>query len=191
MIRSIICLLLFTFCLHSLDSGRCDPEIKPALEKALQLKETQQVWEQINQEGPIRVKALRSGKDQFKAFWEGEQRIICVNLSLRPSIGEQISSLLFEMHNALRDKKALALYNRAAKGKISKETFAKEMELVEYYNSLDACALLDKGVRSGLYPSECFLKRFSSFEDFLATQKAHGHYDHYLRTWHEIQGATF
>lgn len=188
MIKLALLLIFCSFCLHGYE---CDLNMRPAFEKTLELQEVKQLWEQINREGTVRIKGMQNGQDRFKAFWEGEQRIICVNLSLRPTIGEQISSLLFEMHNALRDQKALVLYNRAAKGEISKETFATEMERVEYHNSLDACNLLDKGVRCGLFPKECYLKRYPNFEEFLLAQKAHGHYQHYLRTWHEIQGATF
>lgn len=172
-------------------AGFCDPQLMRAFDTALQLEEVRQVWNQINQEGAVRILAKQGDRNNFTAYWEGENRIICVNVGLKRRVSEQISSIIFEMHNALRDKKTVELYNQASEKRISRDTFAKEMERLEYENSLDACDLVDKGVRLGIYPRDCFLQRYPNFEEFLREQKMHGHYQHYMRAYQEIQGMAF
>ncbi len=189
--KSSILLLFILFFAEIHAVGYCDPKLKRAFDTAVSLDETKVLWERINREGEVRIFAKHGNQNNFKAYWEGEERIICVNLGLKPTVGEQVSSLLFEMHNALRDKKTVSLYNQAAQRRISKETFAREMERVEYENSLDACTLLEKGVKAGIYPQECYLQRYANFESFLNAQKMHGHFHHYLRTYNEIQGIAF
>lgn len=171
--------------------GYCDEQLVKAFDTALQLEETRQIWDQINEEGEVRIVAKQGGGNDFTAYWEGQSRVICINVSLKRTVGEQLSSILFEMQNALKDKKSVELYNQASRRKISNDTFAREMERLEYENSLNACTLVEKGVKSGIFPKECHLERYPNFEEFLVEQKKHGHYQHYLRTYQGIEGVMF
>lgn len=179
-----LCLLLIPITVQA--KGYCDEPLTKALDIALELEETKKLWDQINEEGEVRIVAKQGGNNDFTAFWEGESRVISINIDLKRTPSEQLTSILFEMHNALRDKKTEEIFTQASARKISNDTFAREMEKLEYENSLDACNLLEKGVKAGLYPKDCFLERYPNFEEFLAVQKMHGHYQHYLRTYQMI-----
>ncbi len=191
MFKYLTLMLLSFSSVYSFDYGCCDRELQPVLEKIMELSEGKDLWQKIHQAGPIRIRAMHGTHRDFKAFWEGEQRLICVNVGIRPTIDEQICSLLFELHNAASDPKVINVYNQAASGRISQATFATEMERLEYENSLQACDCLEKGIEKGIFPKECYLQRFRNFDDFLVMQKQHGHFQHYLRTYHDIQGEIF
>jgi hypothetical protein len=152
----------------------CAKKLQPCLQRILQLDEGRELLNQIYQEGPISfITSNHMLSEQFGAFWDTDHRAISLN-GERPT-GEIIGSMLFEMQNALVSKKFEELDHLAEKGRIDRESYMKGMEYLEYQNSLNAAAIADKGIASGIFPEGAFLPTYSSFEEHYYYQKVGGH----------------
>ncbi len=160
--------------------------VQNALEMVLALPETAALWKEIQSEGPVRVIAV-SSPFQFEAVWEGEARVILVNLGMARSKASIISSILFEMQNAKGNRKLTSLYSAARWNQMSLDQFATEIEQFEYENLINAERLLKQGQGRGIYPRECFLPHFVNFSDYLHTQEITGHTAYHRDTYKALQ----
>lgn len=154
----------------------CAPQLQHCLKAIQKVPEAKNLLAGILQEGPIRIAASREHlSEQFGAFWDVDRRIICVNLSANRTEGELIGSILFEMHNASVNSKLNQLDNLASSGKIDRESYVQAVERLEYYNSVNASAIAEKGIRMGVFPPDARLQIYSSFEEHYRFQKIGGH----------------
>lgn len=186
MFKAIICSLAvvlssFTF-LHSANedlksvSVTCSKQLQQILNKILSVTEARKLITEIQSEGNIRILVSNHPlAKQFGAFWDVDERTICVNMRSIKSEGEMIGSILFELHNAAANSKIEHIYDLATKGKITRENYVKEMEYLEYVNSIKCAALAKKGISQGIFPKNACLHTYKSFEEHFYFQKKEGH----------------
>jgi hypothetical protein len=184
MMKKLIISVILLFQLHQiyaqndqLNSGvSCSPQLMPCLQRIRQLPEARQLIHTIQAEGPIYIMTNdESLSEQFGAYWDPDQRAICVNLNKRKSEGEVIGSILFELHNALSSSKVEKLHDLARAGRIDKNSYVEAMERQEYHNSLSAAKLADLGIERGLFPSRARMRTYRNFEEHFQMQKIGGH----------------
>jgi hypothetical protein len=154
----------------------CAPELKSCFEAIKKIPEARQLLVLIQKEGPLRIIISHHPlARKFGAFWDVDNRIICVNQSSHRSEGALIGSILFEMFNASISSKLDHLDNLAMKGQIDKESYIQSVERLEWENSISASRIANKGIQEGIFPSSAFLPTYSTFEEHYRIQKMGGH----------------
>lgn len=154
----------------------CSPQLQDSLKAILQLPEARDLISTVQEEGPIRFAVNNTSlSEKFGAFWDMDNRVICVGITSETTQGDVIGSIIFELHNALVHSKLNALDDLATHQQISKEKYVESVERLEYENSLKASSLVQKGIRMGLFPKDAHLFTYSSFEEHYRIQKMAGH----------------
>ena len=141
-----------------------------------QLDEITPVLNRVEMEGGFTVEPSQYWAP-FAAFWNGKQRKILVNLRENTNLPSRISAILFELHNAYRDRELNAIFDQAYAGKISRESFIQQVEHIEWKNWEESCVLLNLGVQRGIFPpgTEKQFVPFKSFQQYLDKQRVEGH----------------
>ncbi|NGX45375.1 MAG: hypothetical protein K940chlam2_00525 [Chlamydiae bacterium] len=141
----------------------CAPELKETFVTLEQLPEASQLIAKILEEGPLHIRSNHHLSEEFAGYWSPSERTIFIT----PSSDHPLSTLLFEMHNALRTSDFRELDQLAYLNQVSRKEYIKRQEYLEYQNALETSALLDKGMQeelfpqgSGWYPAETFDKHF-------------------------------
>ena len=174
-----ICFLL-TFSLHAAQNSKikCVPQLQKSLNAILKIPEARTLIHSIQKEGPIQIVAdSTSLSKQFGAYWDPDNRIICIDLSANRTEGAKIGSLLFELHNASVNSKIFHLNMLAYRRKINKQNYIQSMEHLEYINSINTAKIADKGIKMGVIPKDSRLSIYSSFEEHFRVQRMSGHSD--------------
>lgn len=154
----------------------CSQELQPYLEVLQKLPEARALMAKIQQEGEVRILMDNSPLSrQFGAFWDVEQRVICINPSAHRTQGEIIKSILFEMQNASANSQLRKLDELVFAGKIDRESFVTAVEKLEWENSCHAAKMANKGIRLGLYPPTTRLHVYRTFGEYYRIQKRVGH----------------
>lgn len=154
----------------------CSPQLQDSLQTILQLPEARDLISTVQKEGPIRFAVNNTSlSEKFGAFWDMDNRVICVAISPETTQGDTIGSIIFELHNALVHSKLNALDELATHRQISKDKYVESVERLEYENSLKASSLVQKGIRLGLFPKDAHLYTYSSFEEHYRMQRMAGH----------------
>lgn len=154
----------------------CSPQLQPSLIKMLKVPELRTLIATIQKEGPINVMVNNHElSNQFGAFWDLDQRNICVSLSHQTSEGEIIGSILFELHNAAASARLNYLDQLASSGSIDRESYVEAVEYIEYENSHKAAKIAKKGIALGIFNSEACLPTYENFEEHYRYQKIGGH----------------
>lgn len=130
---------------------------------------------QVEKGGSVRIELKRLGNDSFEGYWEGDRRVVTVNQSLNQDRGVLICTIIFELHNALRNQELYDLALAAAQGKLDKDTYVRKVEEMEYRNVCSTIVLLEEGVRLGLFPKSAQWKISPTFEDHYRVQQLTGH----------------
>lgn len=165
----------------------CSPQLQDSLDTILKLPEVRDLISVIQKEGPFRFAVKNTHlSEKFGAFWDMNNRVICVGISPCISKGEIIGSMLFELHNALVNSQLNQLDDLVARRKISKEAYVEAVERLEYKNSLNASSLATKGIRLGIFPESAHLFTYSSFEEHYRIQKMAGHSAWIAKTYDQI-----
>lgn len=171
----VLFVLFFQTLIHA---NSCNPKLVPIISKIQQLPEGRMLIKEINQEGPIRfmVGDNKIARD-FGACWEVNQRILLVNLDYHRSEGGLIASILFELQNARMTSQFRRLDWLVMNGKIKKKDYIREIEKIEYHNSIRASQMAQKGVARGIFPRDTYLPVYSSFEEHFKYQQIGKHSD--------------
>jgi len=136
----------------------------------------QELIDQILKEGSFSIQISdNSVTNQFAACWDNLNRLILIGLASRPTDAEIISSIIFELHNAAMTSQLDKLDELALSRKISKESYVRGVEHVEYMNSIKSARIVRLGVEQGIFPRETHLGVYSNFEEYLYYQKISGH----------------
>jgi hypothetical protein len=167
----------------------CAPQLRKYLTTIQKLSEARQLIADIQREGPIRIKLNDHHlSEKFGAFWDMYNRNICISDSSKNSEGDVISSIIFELHNAQANSKIEYYDNLAIKRKISRENYVQAIERIEFENSKKASAIVEKGIKLGIFPVTARLNTYRNFEEHYHYQKIGGHsawigksYDEYIR----------
>lgn len=183
--KYLFSILLLLICSTGYSFSSIAPQVQKAAQAVMSFDESRAVAQKAEAQGPIRVEFRPLGKDMFYACWIGDKRTIVLNADKNWNEGKKISSILFELHNALADKYYVDLNMQAYFGKISKDQYVASVEKREYENSLLNSNILEHGIQAGKFPKEAYLPAFPSFEEHFKVQLEYGHsaaiaeqYDH-------------
>jgi hypothetical protein len=154
----------------------CERELRPYVSKIFMLPEARSLIASILQGGQIRFRTSHHAlSEQFGAYWDIDQRSLCVNLNSHASEGQIIASILFELHNAEANSQFEYWDTLASLRHIEKERYIREIEYIEYENSLKTYQLSMQGIRQGIFPTDASLPIYKSFEEHFYYQKVGGH----------------
>lgn len=152
----------------------CDPQLKSCFKRLEQLPEIKELITKVVREGPIHISVKETRlSQQFGAFWDPDRRAIFVDPS--SSQGELIGSIIFELHNALRNSDINNLHQLASSGEIDRESYIQGIERLEYENSLSASKIAEKGIKLKIFPPSACLQTYKDFEEHYRMQKFGGH----------------
>lgn len=156
----------------------CSKELKSCFAKIQQIPEARELIENIQNDGPISIIAKNTSlSNQFGAYWDREDRMICIALSKDTDEASIIGSILFELHNASVDGKFDELDELATRGQITKAKYVESMEYLEYVNSINTAKLAEKGIAMKVIPRGARLPTYDSFKEHFAAQLRSGHSD--------------
>lgn len=150
----------------------CAPELRGVLAKIQQLEEVNALIAKATKDGAISIERNRYYSNKFDGYWEGSSRTIYLSKT-NPS--NQIVTLLFELHNAARDKDLEHIDTLAYQRKIKKKHYIEKIEYIEYENALATASLLKKGIKQGIFPSNSYWEISDNFSEHFAIQKSSGH----------------
>lgn len=155
---------------------QCSPELQHDLALIQKLPEAKSLIASIQQEGPIKIIAKNTHlSNTFGAYWDPDQREICIAIGPGITTGSIIGSILFELHNAYVNSKIDYFDQLAMRGEIDQAHYVQEMEYLEYLNSLNAASLAQKGIDKGIFPQDAYLHTYRNFQEHFNAQKMSGH----------------
>lgn len=153
----------------------CSQELETVYQTIVQLPEVCELVCQVLQEGPLQIQPNSFLSDQFEGYWNSNDRSVYITISRDPTFSEMIITMLFELHNASRDRDFNHIYNLAVDGLIDRDQYVEKMEYIEYENVLATSLLLKKGVEMGIFPDDCVWNVSPSFTEHFEIQKERGH----------------
>lgn len=154
----------------------CAPQLQNSLKAINHLKEGKKLISNVLKEGSIRISVAKTEPSKrFGACWDPDTRTIFIDLYYHTSQGELIGSIVFELHNALRDSELQYLSELAYHGKIDKDKYVQGVEYIEYQNSIDAAGLIQIGIKNKIFSETANLFVYSSFDEYFYYQKQSGH----------------
>lgn len=154
----------------------CSPVLKKYVSRILELPEARELIETVQREGAISVCVSNDPLSRkFRAYWDGEDRIIGINVESHDTEGEIIGSIIFELHNAAAETRLSNVDRLAAAGQINRNIYTESVERIEYENSWKAARVAEKGISKGLFPQSARLRTFNNFEEYYRLQKIGGH----------------
>lgn len=194
-----ILIILFLFyqssLVYSLNYGQnnvsipviCALPLQKHLAKIQKIPEGKALIDTIQQQGAIKIINKHTNlSDRFGAFWDPDERTICIALSSKITEGGVIGAILFELHNASVASKFNHLDQLAAEGRIDKESYVKSMEYLEYINSLSAAKVAEKGIQMKILPHDARLPTYRNFEEHFSEQKRSGHSSCFARNYDNL-----
>ncbi|MEC7840434.1 MAG: hypothetical protein VX777_10385 [Chlamydiota bacterium] len=145
-----------------------------AIEK---MPEIMDLLEKVQRDGPITIKYENMGSFNFEALWSTSTRTIIVNASpgLDRSLGNIITSIVFELHNANTNHLLVKYFEQAQKGVINKDNYVRSIEKMEHENALNTSLLMDLGIERGVFPKEAEWNMYEDFEDHFKLQQIYQH----------------
>jgi hypothetical protein len=148
-------------------------ELDSAYATLKQLPEVEALIERIEQDGPFYIEYNRYDSKKFQGYWSMEDRTIYITRG--QSLAHTLTTLLFEMHNAVNTQ-TLDNYDRLAYNRqITRSEYIRAVELWEYENAKQTVAILNKGIEMGIFPKECHWPLHDNFEEHFNLQKSAGH----------------
>ena len=190
MIQKLICFLLLLFStinlpLQAAETHRieCVREIQPTLATLRKLPEIEALVQKILAEGQLTIQYNDRLSDKFGGYWDPYKRTILITKRAHQAEADRITTMLFEMHNAIRSKDFAEIDHLGYTRQLSKEEFIRESEYIEYENCLSTARLLDKGIQKGLFPHQSAWPVYDNFEDHYRHMKRTGHADWYATAY--------
>ncbi|MDB2614066.1 hypothetical protein N9Y92_02785 [Chlamydiales bacterium] len=164
-------------------------ELTKAMHLIHKFPEARQLILEIQNDGEIQVLANRHSRLPFEALWDPTRRSIVVDLSMHDSEGALVRSIIFEMHNALTNKRHSDLDQHAYQGTMSRDEYVKQVEYVEYKNCLDTKKLLKKGIQAGVFPKDSSWDSVpDTFEEHFYLQQQFGHSQYIAESYDHLRG---
>lgn len=159
----ILALILFPIITHTNEFRSYPPELTQAVERISQLPEARSLIQKAARSGPISLRLMNPDKCQFQGLWESGSRTIYINVNEQKTLGKQIQTLLFELHNAISNAFFHQLWIDAQIGRIDKQSFVEKAERFEYNNLIQTQTLIEKGIAQKIFPPD---SRFDLFPEF-------------------------
>jgi hypothetical protein len=154
------------------------PQLKAPIQNLYRLQETKQLLDEVEKQGPITIRNAAMGAQASNAAWVPSERAIYINFSKQRTPGSLITSIVFELHNALSVKQFDYYDHLARTRKISKAQYIEAIERIEYVNARSASHILAQGVRKGVFPQDAFWYIPNNFEQHFKIQLQSGHSAH-------------
>jgi hypothetical protein len=180
-ITPIILIIAFISCndIQAYDHSRghsivCARECQEALNRLRQIDEIQELVNRVLQEGGIRIVSRSTRSPSFRGMWNGGGRVITINPLYCRTLGDQITTILMELHNASTNKELSGIFRMAAAGRLTIDQFVEQIERMEHKNGLSTCRLLEKGHRMGIFPNYNW-RIYENFDDYYMLQQVLGH----------------
>jgi len=145
------------------------------------MPECRPIIEQVSRQGGFSL--VSKSYTPFEAQWNSDTRAVEIDLNKHRNFGHIITSVLFELHNALTDRELQRLYELARNKTISKDMYVRMIEEIEWKNWQATCKLLELGRERGIFPKEAFLPAFSSFSEYLRLQNEAGHSQYHSESY--------
>lgn len=174
----------------------CEEAIEQAKSIFLRYPDARKLWEEVEEEGPFKVRCGTSQEAPYGDVCISATREIVIEDGLRDNLSG-LGSTLFELNN-LRSTKAFELARLnpcVAYTEAQREKFVRDIEQVEYDNVKRACEITRNCVDQGCWPegygitAEGF--NLDSFSDYLRVQEESGHSNAYRRQWHYTFNPTY
>jgi hypothetical protein len=154
----------------------CSPILKRYVNTILKVPEARALIERVQREGAISIAVHNDSLSRkFGAFWDGEDRVIAINMDAHDTEGEIIGSIIFELHNAAAEVQLNHIDELASQGRIDRNRYTESVERIEYENSWKAARVAERGIAMGVFPQSARLRTFNSFEEYYRLQKIGGH----------------
>lgn len=167
------------------------PSLAPIAQKLFTLPEARQLLAEIQGEGPVYLEYLPLGANNSNAHWEFKRRCIAINSSKQRTEGRILCSILFEMHNA-KSTRDFSYYDALAKARrISKYDYVEAVEYIEHQNALKTCALVEKGIRQGLFPMDARWPITPDFAEHFRIQQSAGHSSYIASVYEALSNQQF
>jgi len=154
---------------------RCEPELRPILEKLQSLPESDEVIQKVLEQGPLSIEHNTTLSTQFEGYWDAYSRAIYISQTDDNSECSLITTLLFELHNALRTDDIEHMYSLASKRAIGRDDFIEQFEFLEYQNALATSQIIDHGASLGYFPYGCAWRIATDFASHFEVQLRMGH----------------
>ena len=132
----------------------CTEELQDILDLVYQIPSAKPLLSQALELGAVRIKLNRNSSFPFDAYWDSTSRTIFVNRSFRAPQGQVLWPLLFELHNAARQRDFNHIDALAKMRAISREDYIKEAEYIEYQNALATSSLFEEAIKHKLVSRE-------------------------------------
>jgi hypothetical protein len=140
--------------------------------------------DKVLDEGPLTIATQYHLSENFNGYWSPEERTIYIT----PDSSHPFSTLLFELHNAVKNEEFRQLDLLAYKREISRKDYIQRQEFIEYQNALETSALLDKGMEEGLFPPNVGWYPAMTFKEHFQIQKSCGHSAWIGEAYDEMRG---
>ncbi len=162
------------------------PHFNAPLRKIYQLEEGKELMRRVEAQGPLTVTTAQHRPYIPSAAWCPDDRSICINVNKSRSPGDVITSIVFEMHNALSQADFDYYDQLAMQGGISKAKYVETIEYIEYLNVLKTKEVLKKGVSLGIFPEDAHFPVAPNFEEHFRFQQQVGHSDFIADLWESL-----
>lgn len=151
------------------------PSLAKAVKAIESLPDAAELIAEVQAAGLIKIEAQFFYDSDFEALWDSESRIIYVNESNNTTVGKQIASILFELHNAKTNNSLRRLFQQAKTGQIDKNSYVESIERMEHKNAVSTSQMIEKGLALSLFPQDARWSVFSNFDDHYKIQQIYGH----------------
>ena len=146
-------------------------DFQPLVNKIQAIPAGSELIQKATQDGDIRVMETRNQPKKFLGYWSPGNRIIYLTDPNKHTDSELLTTLVFELHNASRDRD-FSILDRTPS---TKADYVRQTELIEYQNVKATEEVLQQGRQLGLIPKDCRFNHYLSFEEHLKLQKRTGH----------------
>lgn len=154
---------------------RCASELSTVLDKVESLPEGKELIFKVLEQGPLSIKVNNIYPDQFEGYWGGHNRTIYITKKRDSSDCSLVTTLLFELHNAVRTAAIKEVQCLVSNNQMNRTEFIQAIEYIEYENALSTTKLLNLGVKDGIFPRYCHWNIAGTFEEHYRIQREAGH----------------
>lgn len=135
--------------------------------------------------------AVESLRKNSNVLYDVEKNRVIIRIRYNVEEKTALHCLVLELANALSVGKIHSVYQRAIKGLLGKELFARELEEIEF----ESCGICDGVVEElqeqyGSPWKEAPLFQFKTLERYLQLQESTGHTENYRKDWEELVKET-
>lgn len=177
-------LSIFLYSFYSLSAIDYSPELNEAMDCIYLLPEAVKLIDEVESlGGPIHVVYTHEMGAPFEGMWQSHLRRISVNAWMKPSLGRQIQTILFELTNAEADAAHRELSRKSLERTISRQDYIQGVEWIEHQNALKTKKLIIEGIEQGIFPKDAFWHVPEDFNQHLAMQQASHHSEWLGKQW--------